>query len=582
MIPRAPPLAPTHTLMPQRSSILSRAVPLLGWIARYERAWARDDVIAGLTTAVMLVPQGMAYAMLAGLPPIHGLYASILPLVLYAIFGTARSLAVGPVALDSLVVGAGLVAIVGADSPDLLAHAILLAAMAGAMQVVMGGARLGFLVNFLSRPVITGFSLAAALIIAISQLSALSGIEVARGATHQTLWALITSLGRVHLPTLTIGTASVVALVVLKRYAPRLPRALIVVAATTIAVWALGLHEHGVSIVGEVPAGLPSLSLPELDMTRARALLTLAITLALMGFAEAIAIARALEKPDDPPVEPNRELIAIGLANLSSALSRGYSVTGSFSRSAVYDSAGARTPLAGLVTAITVAIALVWLTPLLTYLPHATLAAIIIVAVSGLIDGGAIRRLWRTKRSDLALLLVTAAATLALGIQWGLITGVAASIGWMLMRSARPHFAVLGRIPGTDTYRNVANYPEAITIPGVIMARMDAQFYFGNVAFLRARLDTLIAAHGEGLQAVILDASAMNQLDSSASGALDEIARSLEERGARLLLANVKRPVMRVLERDGYPARHDPATLFLTMHEAALSVMPRDEVSEEA
>ncbi len=563
------------------SAALRNALPILRWLPSYRRAALRGDLIAGLTTAVMLIPQGMAYAMLAGLPPIVGLYASVTPLLAYSLFGTSRELAVGPVAMDSLLVAAGVGAIAASGSPEYIAYAVLLALMAGLLQIAMGLARLGFLVNFLSQPVISGFTSAAAIIIGLSQAKHLLGVPLAPSNLVYEIAAEVgRNVGQTHLLTFGLGVSAVALLLALGRWAPRLPKALIVVVLSTLAVWLGRLDLEGVAIVGEVAAGLPTPQLPELRMDAIAQLAPTALAIALVAFMEAISVSKAIATKKRYEVDPNRELIAIGAANLTASLFRGYPVTGGFSRTAVNDQAGAETPLAGIITAVVVAVALLFLTPLLHFLPKASLAAIIMTAVFGLIDLKQARRLWRVKRSDLALLGVTFAAVLLIGIQNGILIGVAASLLWFVVRTTRPHAAVLGRMPGSQSFRNLRNAPEAIPYPGLLILRIDAQFYFGNVSFLRETLRDLEAGAEEPLRIVLLDASAINDLDSSADAALHRIAEEYRERGIRLAFAGVKGPVRQVMLRSGFLDALGPENFFLSTHEAVEHLLGADGDAE--
>ncbi len=532
---------------------LSRFVPILVWLPSYSRELLTRDLSAGITTAVMLVPQAMAYSLLAGLPPVIGLYASIVPLVLYAVFGTSRQLAVGPVAMVSLLVASGVGALAPSGSAEYVTYAVLLALMVGAIQLLMGAGRLGFLTNFLSHPVLSGFTSAAALIIGFSQLGQFFGVKLERSHyIHDTLIGLVRKAEAIHGYTLAIGAASVALLVLLKRIDKRFPSALVAVAGGTVAVWALGLAEKGVSVVGEIPPGLPSPELPSLDVGAAGALLPTAMTIALVGFMESIAVAKAFARRNGYDVDANQEFVGLGIANLGGALFQAYPVTGGFSRTAVNAEAGAKTGLAAIVTAAVVAITLLFLTPLFYYLPKAVLAAIIMTAVFGLVDFREVKHLWRVKRSDLVLLLLTFVATLSLGIDNGILAGVGASLVWFVVRTTRPHFAVLGRLPGTRTYRNTARHPDAEVDPSLLVIRMDAQFYFGNMSFLRQALRKLEAEQVGPLRAVIIDGSSINQLDSSADAALHEVRDDLACRDVALYFAGVKGPVLDVMKRSGF------------------------------
>lgn len=539
--------------------------PIARWLPAYRAVDLRGDVVAGATTAAMLVPQSMAYALLAGLPPIVGLYAAIAPPAIYAVFGGSRKLAVGPVAMDSLLVAAVLSPLFAAQSEGYVAAAALLALLVGAIQAGMGVLRLGFLVNFLSRPVISGFTSAAALVIGASQLGALVGVALPPSqGLHTVLGALARAIDRVHLPTLALGLASLVVLVALARR-PRLPRALIVLALGGLAAWAFDLPAVGVAVLGAVPSGMPSPTWPEVPLETTWALLPGAAAIALLSFAEAISSGLAVCEPGEE-LDPNRELVALGLANAGGGLLRGYPVAGGLSRTAVNAQAGARTPLAGLVAAGLVAATLVVLTPLFAGLPKTVLSAIIVMAVVGLVDTALPRELWRVRRRELAVLVVTFAATLFLGITTGLALGVAASLALFVLRTTRPHTAVLGRLPGTEVYRNVRRFPDAETVPGLLLVRLDAQLYFANAAFLK---ETIRARLAEGpARAVILDAGGIHDVDVSALAALRQIRGELAARGVALYLADVKGPVRDVLARSGFMGELGAERLTFTVHEA--------------
>ncbi len=433
--------------------------------------------------------------------------------------------------------------------------------------------RAGLLVNFLSHPVVSGFTSAAALIIGLSQLGHLLGIDIPRSQhIHTIALAAIARAGEVQPITVVIGAVSIAALVVLKKVAPKLPRALIVVAGTTAAVWAFDFASAGVAIVGDVPAGLPTPKFPVLQGDTLISLLPTAAIISLVGFMEAISVAKTLAAKNRYEIDPNQELVGLGLANLGAAMFGGYPVTGGFSRTAVNAQAGARTPLAGLVTALVVMGTLLFLTPLFYFLPKAVLAAVIMTAVFGLIDVSEVRRLWAVDRADLALLVLTFISTLSLGIQAGIGLGIAASLLWFVVQTTRPHAAILGRIPGTTSYRNVQRHPGAQQIPGVLILRMDASFYFGNVTFLKEMIRDSMAAANEPPTAVILDASSINRLDSSANAAMSDIVRSLGDQGVRFVLAGLKGPVLDALRRSGIAREVAGATPHLAVHDAVLAL----------
>lgn len=551
--------------------MLSRFVPIAAWLPHYERANLRSDLMAGFTTAIMIIPQSMGYAMLAGLPPIVGLYAALTPILAYAVLGTSRQLSVGPVAMDSLLVATAVGAIAQTGTDQYVEVALVLGAITGLIQLALGLSGMGFVVNFLSRPVISGFTSAAALIIGASQLKYLLRIPLPRTHhVHRVLWAVAEQISSFHALTLAIGGISVVLLAWLKKARPAVPRALVVVVLSTLAVYGLGLSREGVRVVGEVPSGLPSFRLPALSLSLIQMLLPSAVTIALVSFMEAISVGKHFARENRYDVVPNQELIALGTANLLGSFFGGYPIAGGFSRSAVNAAAGAKTQLAALFTVALVALTLLFLTPLFHDMPEAALAAIIVNAVLGLIDLDEPRRLWAIKRADLGLLVFTFLMTLSVGIQWGIMLGVGASLLLFVVQTTRPHVAVLGQVPDTAVYLNVKRHGQARSLPGVLIVRVDAQFYFGNVSFLKETLRALESEMTSPLRAVVLDASGMNQLDSSAEAALCEIDRDYQDRDIRLIFARVKGPVRDVMYRSGLLKRlHDDGRIFFRTHEAA-------------
>ncbi|MFT5358356.1 MAG: SulP family sulfate permease [Polyangiales bacterium] len=563
----------TPTPLARPTTGIARFLPFMSWMRSYRRSDAKSDLSAGLTTAIMLVPQGMAYAMLAGLPPVVGLYASVVPLVAYSLFGTSRQLAVGPVAMDSLLVAQALAPLAVLGSDQYIAYAVLLALLVGIIQLSMGILRLGFLMNFLSNPVVSGFTSAAALIIGFSQLKHILGVSLPRSKNVlHVIQSALESISDWNWPTIAIALASIVFLIAAKRWRPKAPRALLVVVGGSLVVWAGGLAEAGVATVGVVPSGPPALGLPIWNTEVAGTLLPMALTIALVAIMEAMSVARTFAQKEGYDIDANQELIALGVANVGGALSSAYPVTGGFSRTAVNAQAGAKTPLAGLVTAGIVLLTLLFFTPLFYHLPTAALAAIIMTAVFGLIDIKAIRRLWKVKRSDLVVLVATFAATLGIGIEQGILSGVAMSLAFFVFRTTRPHVAVLGELPESKgVFRNVLRYPNAEQVTGVLLVRIDAQFYFGNTTFLKGTLERLEREATSPLHTVILDASGINQLDSSAASALEELVRSYAQRNIRLFIACAKGPVRDILERVGLSetlAGRLPQTLAQAVTEA--------------
>ena len=524
---------------------------------------------AGTTTAVVIIPQGMAYSLVAGLEPIHGLYASLLPLIVYALIGRSRELAVGPGALDTLLVGASLASLAFVTPGTQAGYAALIALQVAAIQLLLGVLRAGFLVNFLSAPVLSGFTSAAAITIALSQFGNLLGFRLeSTPHFHELVHQIATRLTAISPLTALVGVACIVLLVLGKKLVPRAPYALGVVALATAVSAALGLAGEGVAIVGGIPAGLPSFELPPITWDSFVALLPTAVTIAFVGYLTMITIAKAFAEKNRYEVEPSRELVAAGAANLVAGLTQGFPVSASFSRSAVHAQAGASSPFALLVTASWVALTLLLLTGLLHDLPKATLAAIIITAVYGLIDFRTVRRLRRVKPVDMWVLVITFVATLGVGIETGILIGVLASLIVFLVESTRPHTAVLGRLGDSADFRNVRNQPEARTYPGLVIIRIDAQFYFGNVTFLKAFLRRLEHEAKEPVRAIVLEACSFTQLDSSAESALSAIIEDYDKRGIWFAFASVKVPVMRVMKASGLYERLGAGRFFMNVDDA--------------
>jgi SulP family sulfate permease len=530
------------------TNMLRKYLPILSWLPNYTKDQLGGDMSAGLTVGIMLVPQGMAYAMLAGLPPIYGLYAATIPLLAYALFGTSRQLAVGPVAMDSLLVAIGVSKLAEYGTDQFISLAILLALMVGTFQLLLGVFRLGFLVNFLSRPVISGFTSAAALIIALNQFPHLMGVTMGgSNQVHLLVIETISNIPNIHLATLLIGVSGIVAIVLFKRFNKAIPGGLLAVIGGIIVVSTVELS--GVKIVGNVPAGFPSFQLPTFTMDQVMALLPTALTIALVGFMEAFAVAKATQaKHKNYKLDANQELIGIGMANLTGSFFQSFPVTGGFSRTAVNDQSGAKTQLAAIISAALIVLTLLFLTPLFYHLPKAILASIILVAIVGLIDLKEIVHLWKTNRRDLVMLLITFFMTMMWGIQQGIAIGVGISLFMVLYETSYPHYAVLGRLPSGDTFRNIKRYAEAKEIDKVLIIRFDAKLFFGNTTIFQGILEEEIGKR-PGLRLVILSAEAINTLDSSAAHVLGEIVDDLKAQHIDLVFATVKGPVRDVMMR---------------------------------
>ncbi|MCU0267954.1 MAG: sulfate permease [Acidimicrobiales bacterium] len=534
------PSAPTRAADAPRG--VARFVPILHWATHYPKPLLRGDVVAGLTVAVMLIPQGMAYAGLAGMPPETGLYAAIVGILVYAALGTSGSLAVGPVAITSLLTVEGLASIVAPEDPDYVGIAALLAVVVGAVLLLAGVLRLGFLVNFLSHPVISGFTSAAALTIAVSQLKDLLGVKTPRTeGVVDTLRELAAVIGDTNGWTLAIGVGTAVVLLAGRRYARRFPTALVVMIVATVAASVFDLADKGVAVLGDVPTGLPTPAMPELSGSLLGDLAPVALTIAVIAYAEGVSVAKAIARKTRDRIDANQELVATGAANAASGFFGGFPIAGGFSRTAVNFQAGARTPLASLVTAVVLAGAVLWLTPLLHDLPKAVLAAVVVVAVLGLVDVADARATWRTRRSDGVALAVTFLATLFVGVEPGLAIGVVFSLLLFVYRSSSPHATELGRVEGSHEYRNVDRYPTH-TSDAVAVLRVDGPLFFANSKFLEDRVAALVASR-PGVRAVVLDASGIGDLDASGAHTLHELDQDLAGAGVALHLATVRGPV---------------------------------------
>ncbi len=532
--------------------VAERVLPALSWLRGYRRTDLPGDLTAGLTTGFMLVPQAMAYALLAGLPPSVGLYASTVPLVAYALFGSSRQLAVGPVAMVSLLVAAGISELATPGTPEYARYAALLALMVGLAQVALGLVRLGFLTNFISHAVITGFTAAAAIVILLSQVKHLLGVKIEpTESTLRLVAELWGQLPQTHWLALLVGAASIAVLVVLRARFPRFPAAMVVVLAATLLTWGLGLSRQGLPIVGEVPAGLPPFALPDLNPAAVSQLAVAALTILFVGYLESVSIAKMIAARERYRIYPDQELVALGMANVVAGLFSGYPVTGGFSRTAVNYQSGARTGLAALVTAALVALTLILLTPLFRHLPQAALAAVVVTAVVGLIDVRGMRQLFRLKPADGWVATVTFATTLGVGVEAGILTGVALSLLQFIWRSSHPHIAELGYVPAEGAYLNIRRFPEAIQHPDVLILRIDAALYFANMGFIETRLRQCLAERPE-TRWVVLDLSGVNDIDASAVHALEELMASHREREITFVFAAMKGPVRDVIARAGW------------------------------
>ena len=545
---------------------IARYLPILDWGSRYNSTTLTNDGVAAIIVTIMLIPQSLAYAMLAGLPPEIGLYASILPLIAYAIFGTSRTLAVGPVAVVSLMTLTAASAIAPPGSADFFAAALVLALLSGLFLLLMGIFKLGFLANLLSHPVVSGFITASGIIIATSQLKSIFGIKASGAAMPELVSSIAATIGTTNIPTLIIGISATAFLfwvrkglkpLLMRIGLPARPAELIAkagpiaaVAVSTLATIAFGLEAKGVSVVGDIPQSLPPFSVPLIDLELWKTLAIPALLLSIIGFVESVSVGQTLAAKRRQRIDPDQELIGLGAANLSAAFSGGYPVTGGFARSVVNFDAGAETPAAGAFTAIGIALAALFLTPLLASLPIATLAATIIVAVLSLVDLKTPLTIWRYSKADFAAMAATIGVTLLAGVEPGVIAGVGLSLALFLWRSSRPHAAIVGRVPESEHFRNVDRH-KVFTDPRILTIRIDESLTYLNARWLEEFILEQVAEQ-KTVRHVILMCSAVNAIDASALESIEAINHRLEDGGISLHLSEVKGPVMDRLKRSHF------------------------------
>ena len=567
---------------------LASYLPFLTWAKHYDRTAAAKDGLAALIVTLMLIPQSLAYAMLAGLPPVTGLYASMLPLIAYTLFGTSRTLAVGPVAVVSLMTAAALGPLFAVGSAEYAGAAMLLAMLSGAVLLAMAVLRLGFLANFLSHPVISGFISASGILIALGQLKHILGIPVTGENALELAHGLILGLPSTHLPTFIIGTLSLLFLFLVRSrlggWLQKLGMSVHIAGTLTkigpvvalllaiAAVGGLGLADAGVRVVGAVPRGLPSLSLPTLDLELAMALLPAAVLISLVGFVESVSVAQTLAAKRREQIEPNQELVALGGANIAAAMSGGFPVTGGFARSVVNFDAGAQTPLAGALTAAGIGITVLLFTPLFHNLPHAVLAATIIVAVLSLVDLAALKRTWRYSRQDAAAMAATMLGVLLVGVESGIMLGVGLSLLLFLWRTSQPHVAVVGQLPGSEHFRNIERFA-VVQSPKVLSVRVDESLYFPNARYLEDRIAELIGRYPQA-EHLVLMCPGVNLIDASALESLEAISARLHTAGTQLHLSEVKGPVMDRLRRSDF-LEHFGGQVFISQYEALRALDPQ-------
>ncbi len=562
-------------------------LPILRWAPAYNISKFSDDALAAAIVTIMLIPQSLAYALIAGLPPEMGLYASILPLAVYAFFGTSNTLAIGPVAVISLMTATVIGRVAETGSADYIAAAMTLAVLTGAILCILGAIRLGFMANFLSHPIIAGFITASGILIAATQLKHIFGVAAGGDNLFEILESLALHITDVNVTTLAIGGFSIlflywtrsqfkkrlVAIGIPAKIASSVAKAgpLLAVIGTTLLVFSLGLQTKGVAIVGAVPQGLPHIALPDFNLPLWRELAGPAFLIAIIGYVESISVAQTLAAKRRERIDLDQEMIALGAANLSAGLSGGFPVTGGFSRSVVNFDAGAKTPAAGAFAAIGIGLAALYLTPLLYYLPRATLAATIIVAVLSLINIDIIKRTWAYSKSDFAAMTVTIAGVFIYGVEIGIVAGILLSIILLLYRASVPHYAIVGQVPGTEHFRNIKRQ-KVITSPDVAAIRIDGNLFFANARFLEDHILGLVADE-PSLKHIVLMCSAINEIDASALESLETINERLSHAGVTFHLSEVKGPVMDRLKRTHFLEALS-GRVFLSQFEAMHTLDP--------
>ena len=527
--------------------------PILEWLPNYDKKWFKSDLFAGLTVGIFLIPQGIAYAMIAGLPPIYGLYTALFPQVVYAIFGTSRQISIGPSAVDSLIVGIGISAIAVAGTDNYVALSILLALMVGVMQLAFGLFKLGFLVNFISKPVVVGFTNAAAIVIALNQVKTLTGISMTRSNVAQHIIIdTYKNLGSINWATTLMGLGGIALLLLLKRFFKKLPAALILLILGIIVVKIFSLNTMGVEIIGTIPKGLPHFGIPKFDLESIKKLVPVAVTLSFVAFMVAVSMAKSFElKHNQYTVKPNKELIALGMANIVGSLFKSYPSTAGLGRSAVNNDSGAKTPLASIFAATIVAFTLLFLTTYFYFLPKALLASIIIVAVIGLIEFKTPAHLLKFAKRDFVILNITFLVTLLVGIKEGIMMGVLLSLVMLIYRTTKPHVAVLGKVSDSNFYRNIKRFETLEIQKDILIIRFDAQLYFANVNYFKDAINIEAQKKEPHLKLIIIDGESLNNIDSDGIYALEDLISQYHKKGIAFYFSGLKGPLRDSIHKSG-------------------------------
>jgi len=537
-------------------------------LSGYQKSWFRHDLLAGVSVAAVALPIAIAYAQLAGVPPVYGLYSSLLPLVAYALLGSSRQLIVAPDAATCALVAAVVAPLAGQDLGRYLSLTAALAIIAGVFCIAAGLARLGFVTNLLARPILTGYLNGIAICIIAGQLGTLFGFSLKPTGFFRLLWQFFSKLGETHAPTLVVGLATLALLLLLARVAPKLPGPLVAVALGIAGSAVFGFANYGVRILGKIPAGLPALKIPAISGLDWEPLAVGAVGLALISYNSAMVTARGFAVKNRYDIDPNREFIALGVANIGSGILQGFAVSGADSRTAVNDSMGGKSQVTGLVACAVLALTLLFITGPLGFLPMAVLSAVLIKASLGLFDLRALAILRRVSHKEFRLCLITLLGVITVGVLPGVVVAVGVAIAQLLMRETWPHDAVLGRIPGTNDYHDTVLNPEAESFPGLVIYRFDSSLVFFNADYFKSRVRAMVREAPAPVRAFLLDAETMPYLDTTGAAVLDQVCADLEKEGIMMAIAAAKSPVRAMIDRTGLARRFGPDRMFPTVPSA--------------
>lgn len=545
---------------------------MIGSLSGYQKSWLRYDLLAGVSVAAVAVPVAIAYSQLAGVPPVYGLYASLLPLVAYAFLGSSRQLIVAPDAATCAIIAAVVAPLAGQDPSRYVSLTAALAVITGVLCIGAGLARLGFLANFLARPILTGYINGIAISIIAGQLGTLFGFRVEPAGVFRLLWRFFSKLGETHAPTLAVGVAILALLLLLSRVAPKVPGPLVAIVLGAAGSAVFGFGKHGIRLLGEIPAGLPVPKVPDITGLDWQPLAVGAVGLALISFNSAMVTARGFAAKNRYEIDPNREFIALGVADIGAGLLQGFAVSGADSRTAVNDSMGGKSQVTGLVAAAGLALTLIFLTKPLGGLPMAVLSAVLIKSALGLFDLRALDALRRVSPGEFRLCLLTLLGVVTVGVLPGVIVAVIAALGQLLVRASQPHDAVLGRIPGTSDYGDLTMYPGAESFPGLVIYRFDAALVFFNADHFKARVRSIVRSAPAPVRAFILDAESMPHLDTTGAAVLEDLRSDLERAGTVFAVAAAKSPIRAMFERTGFAARAGSGRIFPSVHAAVAAL----------